>query len=470
MTAPSAPWEPAAAAGPAGRAGFAGAAGPAGFATAQVQAGYAPNIAQNTAVPPIYQSTAYEFASLAEARDLFALRKTGNIYSRNASPTQLVLEERVAALEGGRAAAAVASGQAAVAITLLALAKQGEHVVAARQLYGGTVDLLQDTFADWGIDVTFVDQDDADAWRSAVRPETRVLFAESITNPIAQVLDIRAIADIAHDAGVPLVIDNTVATPALVRPGEHGADIVVHSATKYLGGHGTSMAGVIVDLGTFDFSAQPERWPQLTQPYARVRDIVLWDRFGPDGFAFIALVKSKYVHDLGPSLSPFNAFQILQGIETLELRMARHSASALAVATYLDARPEVAHVHHPGLAASPWHALAERYLPRGAASVFAFDLVSTGDAGLDWRRVQAFVDALRLLKLVANIGDARSLVAHPASMTHSHLSPEQCAQAHISPTTVRLSIGLEDPADVIADIAGALRTAFGDDHAGDEAR
>lgn len=430
-----------------------------GFATAQVQGGFTTDVPQNTAVAPIYQTTAYEFASLADARDLFALRKTGNLYSRNANPTQLVLEERVAALEGGRAAAAVASGQAAVALTLLALARQGEHIVAARQLYGGTVDLLQDTFPDWGIDVTFVDQDDLDAWRAAVRPQTRALFAESLTNPIAQVLDIAAVAEVAREARVPLVIDNTVATPALVRPGEHGADIVVHSATKYLGGHGTSMGGVIVDLGTFDFGAEPERWPQLTQPYARVKDIVLWDRFGADGFAFVALVKSKYIHDLGPSLSPFNAFQLLQGIETLELRMARHSASALAVARFLAERPEVSRVHHPGLPASPWHERGQRYLPRGAASVFAFDLAATGDADRDWERVQRFVDGLRVVKLVANIGDARSLVAHPASMTHSHLSTEQFAQAHITPTTVRLSIGLEDPADVIADLAQALEGA-----------
>lgn len=427
-----------------------------GSATAQVHAGYTPGVAQNTAVTPIYQTTAYQFASLAEARDLFALRKAGNLYSRNASPTQLVFEERVAALEGGRAAAAVASGQAAVALTLLALAKQGEHIVAARQLYGGTVDLLQDTFADWGIDVTFVDQDDLAAWGEAIRPTTRALFAESITNPIAQVLDIRAVADVANAARVPLIIDNTVATPSLVRPGEHGADFVVHSATKYLGGHGTSMGGVVVDLGTFDFGAEPERWPQFTEPYARVGDVVLWDRFGAQGQAFVALFKSKYVHDLGPSLSPFNAFQLLQGIETLDLRMARHSASALEVARALDAHPRVTRVHHPGLAASPWNPLAERYLPRGTASVFSFDLEATGDPEADWHGVERFVDSLRIVKLVANIGDARSLVAHPASMTHSHLSDAQFAEAHISRTTIRLSIGLEDPADIITDLVSAL--------------
>src|SRR6478609_505300 len=427
-----------------------------GFATAQVQAGYEPGLAQNTAVPPIYQSNAYEFASLADARDLFALRTSGNLYSRNANPTQLVFEERVAALEGGVAAAAVASGQAAVAVTLLALAKKGEHIVAARQLYGGTVDLLQETFADWGIEVTFVAQDDIAAWRPAVRPQTPALFAESLTNPLAQVLDIRAVADVAHEAGVPLVIDNTVATPALLRPVEHGADFGVHSATKYLGGHGTSMGGVVVDLGTFDFGADPDRWPQLTKPYPRVRDLVLWERFGPTGLAFVALVKSKYVHDLGPSISPFNAFQLLQGLETLELRMARHSESALDVARFLASHPAVARVHHPLLEQSPWHDLALRYAPRGAASVFAFDLVPAGDPDADWEKVQSFVDSLEVVKLVANIGDARSPVAHPASMTHSHLSEEQFAEAGITWTTIRLSIGLEDPADVLADLAQAL--------------
>jgi len=434
-----------------------------GFASIQVQAGYTPGTPQNAVAPPIYQTTAYEFASLQDAADIFALRKVGNLYSRAGNPTQLVFEERVAALEGGRAAVAVASGQAAVAITLLALAKSGEHIVAARQLYGGTVDLLQDTFADWGIEVDFVDQDDLDAWQAAIRPTTRALFAESVTNPTAQVLDVRAVADIAHAAGVPLVVDNTVATPYLQRPGEHGADLVVHSATKYLGGHGTSMGGVVVDIGSFDFGAEPARWPQLTQPYARVGDVVLWERFGPAGQAFAALLKTKYVHDLGPSLSPFNSFQLLQGLETLDLRIARHTASALAVAEFLAEHPSVRAVHHPGLRSSPWADAAARYLPRGAPAVFAFDLEPSGDTDADRSRVHRFVDGLRLVKLVANIGDARSLVAHPASMTHSHLDDTQLAEAGISRTTIRLSIGLEDPADIIADIAQAL--AASDPHA-----
>lgn len=426
------------------------------FATTQIQAGYTPGARHSSTVPPIHQSNAFEFSSLSEARDLFALRREGDIYSRASNPTVVVLEERVAALESGIAAAGVASGQAAVAIALLALAKQGEHVVAARQLYGGTVDVLQDTFTDWGIAVTFVDQDDPDAWRSAVRPTTRAFFAESVTNPIAQVLDMRPIADIAHAAGVPLVIDNTVATPHLARVKDFGADIVVHSATKFIGGHGTSLGGVIVDLGTFDFAADPERWTQFSAPYRRVPGGSLNDRFGATGSPYIVLVKTKYVHDLGPSLSAFNAFQLLQGLETLDLRMARHSASALAVAEFLDAHDHVARVHHPGLATSPWHDLVPTYLPRGTSSVFSFDLPSTDNADADFARVEAFIERLRVIRLVANIGDARSMVAHPASMTHSHMSPTQLAESGISSTTVRLSIGLEDTADLIGDLDDAL--------------
>lgn len=427
------------------------------FSTQQVQGGYTPGVPQNSAVPPIYQTAAYEFASLAEAADLFALRQIGNLYSRNASPTQQVLEERVAALEGGVSAVAVASGQAAVAVTVLALVGRGGHIVASHQLYGGTVDLFQDTLADFGIEVSFVDQDDADAWRSAIRPTTRALFAESVANPIAQVLDVRLVADIAHSAGVPLVIDNTVGTPYLIRPGEHGADFVVHSATKFLAGHGTSLGGVVVDQGSFDFGAQPERWPQFTAPYPRFGELVLWDRFG-SGRAFAALVKSKYVHDLGPSLSPFNAWQILQGIETLDLRVARQSATALTIAAHLAQHPLVAAVHHPGLEGNRWHPAAERYLPRGVPSVFSFDLSGAEDAGSQ-ARVADVIDSLEVFRLVANIGDARSLVSHPASMTHSHLNAAQRAAAGISLNTIRLSAGLEDPADLIADLDRALDRA-----------
>lgn len=428
-----------------------------GFATDQLRAGYETGVPQNTAAAPIYQTTAYEFGSLQEAADLFALKSTGNLYSRNASPTQLILEKRVAELEGGAAAAAVGSGQAAVAVALLALATgQGGHIVAANQLYGGTIDLLEYTFTDFGIETTFVDQDDLEAWRAAVRPNTKAFFAESVANPIAQVLDTRAVADIAHEAGVPLVIDNTLPTPYLNRPGDFGADIVVHSATKFLGGHGTSLAGVVVDQGTFDFGADPEKWPQFTAPYDRVGGTInLWENYG-QGLALIALIKTKYVHDLGASLSPFNAWQILQGIETLDLRMRRHAENGRAVADFLATHPLVASVNHPELAGSAWRANAETYLAKGAPSVFSFDLRTTGDDASDLANVASFIDGLGLVKLVANIGDARSLVCHPATMTHSHMSPVQREAAGINATTVRLSIGLEEIDDIIADLDQAL--------------
>ena len=428
------------------------------FATAQVQAGFTSGLPVPAAVPPIYQSNAFEFTSLAHARDLFAHRREGDIYSRTANPTVTVFEQRIAALEGGVAAAATASGQAATALSLLALTGRGGHIVAARQLYGGTVDLLEDTLPDWGIHTTFVDQDDIDAWREAVRPETRAFFAETVANPVAQVLDVRAVADVAHAAGVPLVVDNTVATPYLQRPKDFGADIAAHSATKFIGGHGTVLGGAIVDLGTFDFTVHPERWAALTEPSRRLGfEQSLVERFA-DGSPLVALIKAKHLHDLGPTLSPSAAFQLLQGLETLDLRMQRHSASAQRVAEHLAAHPSVAAVHHPGLPGSTWHEAALTYLRRGVPSVFSIDLHGTGDADADFDRVERFVGALRVLRLLANIGDARSIVTHPASMTHSHLSAQQLSDAGISSTTVRLSIGLEDPADLIGDLDHALST------------
>jgi O-acetylhomoserine (thiol)-lyase len=425
------------------------------FATAQVRSGFSAQSAPAAAVPPIYQSNAFEFESLTHAADLFAHRRDGDVYSRTANPTVTVFEQRLAALEGGSASAGLASGQAAVAVALLALAGRGGHIVAATQLYGGTVDLLEDTLPDWGITTTFVDQDDIDAWRAAVRPETRALFAETVANPVAQVLDVRAVAEIAHEAGVPLVVDNTVATPYLQRPKEFGADISVHSATKFIGGHGSVMGGAIVDLGTFDFTAQPAKWPALTEPSRRVPGESLVEHFA-SGSPFIALIKAKYMHDLGPTLSASSAFQLLQGLETLDLRMQRHSSSAQRVAEHLAAHPAVARVHHPGLAGNAGHAAAAEYLPRGVPSVFSIDLHTTGDEAADFARVEAFIAGLRVVRLLANIGDARSIVTHPASMTHSHLSRSQLAEAGISTTTVRLSIGLEDPDDLIADLDRGL--------------
>jgi O-acetylhomoserine (thiol)-lyase len=419
-------------------------------ATHQVQGGYTAGTWQNTAVVPIYQSAAFEFESFEAAREIFALRRTGNLYGRGGNPTAAVLEERVAALEGGAGALATGSGQSAVAVALLTLVRTGQHIVASNSLYGGTVDLLTDTFADFGIDITLVDPLDASAWQAAIRPETRAFFVESVGNPLATIPDLGSLAAIAHANDLPLVVDNTVPTPVLLRPLEHGADVVVHSATKFLGGHGSSLAGVIVDGGTFDFGARPERWRQFTAPSTRFGGITFNDAFSAPRTPFLVLARAKLVHDLGPSLSPFNAFQIIQGLETLELRVRKHNDSALALAHHLAGHPAVARVHHPGLPGHPQHDTAARLLPDGTGSVFSFDLAA------DPAAVGPFIDSLRLFRLVANIGDARSLVIHPATTTHSRFTPEQFAAAGITPSTIRLSVGLEDVRDLAADLDRAL--------------
>lgn len=429
----------------------------AGPATRQVHAGYRPGVPQNTVTVPLYQSVAYEFEDFAAARDTFALTRPGYIYSRNGNPTNAVLERRINDLEGGAGALALGSGQAAVAVallTLLAAAGPGpHHFVASNKLYGGTSDLLGDSFADLGIEVTFVDPLDIAAWSTAIRGITRGFFVESIGNPVVTVPDLRAIAEVAHASDIPLVVDSTLATPVLQRPLEHGADLVVHSATKYLGGHGTAIAGVIVDGGTFDFTAHPARWPGLTEPSERFGGLVFTEAFdgGEGRTPFLVLARAKCVHDLGPTLSPANASQILLGLETLELRVRRQTATALDLARFLDQRREVARVHHPGLGGHPEHEAVSRLLPEGLGGVFSFDLVG----GLE--EVEAFIDALELFALVANIGDVRSLVVHPATMTHSRLDEAGRAAAGISQTTIRLSVGVEDPDDLRADLAQALQ-------------
>jgi O-acetylhomoserine (thiol)-lyase len=434
-------------------------------ATTQIHAGYSAGVAQNTAVVPIYQSTAYEFASFRDAVDIFALRKTGNLYSRTGNPTNAALEARIAALDGGVGALATGSGQSAVALALLALVRTGQHIVASSQLYGGSVDLLEDTFTDFGITVSFVDPRDPDAWAAAVTDTTRAFFVESIGNPVASVPDLSALAAVAHARDIPLVVDNTIATPYLLRPIDFGADIVVYSATKFLGGHGNSLAGVIVDGGSFDFGARPERWTQFTTASARFGGIVFWEHFGRDTSAYLAYTKAKLSHDLGPALSPFNAFLILQGVETLDIRLQKQTDSAFDLARRLSAHPAVAHVHHPSLPGHPDHDRAAHYLPRGAGSVFAFDLRVPGGAGADDQGdvadttiafVEAFIDNLALFSLVANIGDVRSLVVHPATTTHSRLTPSQRTAAGFSLATIRLSVGLESPADLWRDLDAAL--------------
>lgn len=420
------------------------------LATRQIQVGYIPGTPQNTAVVPIYQSAAFEFENFEAAKEIFALRRTGNLYGRAGNPTAAVLEQRIADLDGGAGALATGSGQSAVAVALLALVRTGQHIVASGSLYGGTVDLLTDTFRDFGIDVTLVDPLDPDAWQLAVRDNTRAFFVESVGNPVATLPDLRALAATAHANNIPLVVDNTVPTPILLRPIEHGADVVVYSATKFLGGHGTSLAGLIVDAGTFDFGARPERWPLYTEPYERFGGIVFNEAFTGARTPFLTLARARVVHDLGPALSPFNAFQILQGLETLDLRIHRHTASALEVARFLSDHPAVERVHHPGLPGHPQHHDASRLFPDGVGSVFSFDLAA------DPAHVGPFIDSLELFRLVANIGDARSLVIHPATTTHSRFTPAQFTAAGIGPTTIRLSIGLEAVGDLTADLGRAL--------------
>jgi O-acetylhomoserine (thiol)-lyase len=419
-----------------------------GRATLQVHAGYEPGEPQNTSAVPIYQSAAFEFASFAAARDIFALRAPGNLYGRTGNPTAAVLEKRVAALDGGVGALATASGQSAVAIALLAFVRTAQHVVASSKLYGGTVDLLADTFADFGIGVTFADPANPLEWTNATTDATRAWFVESIGNPTSSLPDLRELAGRAHALDVPLIVDNTLATPALIRPIDLGADVVVYSATKFLGGHGTSLGGVIVDAGAFDFGARPERWTQYTA-FSERFGLTFSTDIGTTS-PYLAYAKAKLAHDLGPALSPFNAFLLLQGLETLDLRVARHGTSALAVAEHLSRHPLVEAVHHAGLPDHPDHAIGVRDFPHGIGSVFAFDLAAPES------EVGPFIDRLRLFSLVANVGDARSLVVHPATTTHSRLTAQQRYAAGIGLRTIRLSIGLEDPADLIADLDAAL--------------
>ncbi|MFJ3747215.1 bifunctional o-acetylhomoserine/o-acetylserine sulfhydrylase [Streptomyces albidoflavus] len=424
------------------------------FETRQIHAGAVPDPATGARAVPIYQTTSFVFDDTRHAAGLFSLAEPGNIYTRIHNPTQDVLEQRVAALEGGVAAVALASGQAAETLALLTLAGAGDHLVSSTSLYGGTYNLLRHTLPRLGIEVTFVDDpDDLDAWRAAIRPTTKAVFAESLGNPRGNVLDIRGVADVAHEAGVPLVVDNTVPTPYLLRPAEHGADIVVHSATKFLGGHGTTLGGVVVDAGSFDFGAHPERFPDFTEPDPSYHGLRYWPDLGPGAFA--VKLRVQLLRDLGPALSPHSAFLLLQGIETLSLRLERHTANALALAEWLQARDEVAVVHHPGLPSSPWYEAGQRYLPRGAGAVVSFELRDGVEAG------KRFVDAVSLFSHLANIGDVRSLIIHPASTTHSQLDEEQLAATGTAPGLVRLSVGLEHLDDLKADLETGFRAAKG---------
>jgi O-acetylhomoserine (thiol)-lyase len=423
------------------------------FETRQVHAGAAPDPATGARAVPIYQTTAYAFRDTEHAANLFGLAEPGNIYTRIMNPTQDVFEQRIASLEGGVGALAVASGQAATVLAVLNLAEAGDHVVSSSVLYGGTYQLFHYTLPKLGVEVSFVtDQGDPQAWRDAIRPNTKALFGEIIGNPKGEVFDISAVAEVAHAAGVPLVIDNTVATPYLNRPFEHGADIVVHSATKWIGGHGTSIGGVIVDGGRFDFGASG-RFANFTEPDPSYHGLVYWDALGHG--SYIAKARVQLLRDLGPAVSPFNAFLFLQGLETLSLRMERHVANAQAVAEWLEARDEVEWVSYAGLPSSPWHGLAQRYLPLGAGSILAFGIAGGAEAG------RKFVEGLELFSHVANIGDARSLVIHPATTTHSQLIAEEQLASGVTPDLVRLSLGIEGVEDLLADLDAGFRAAKG---------
>ncbi|HEV6953563.1 MAG TPA: bifunctional o-acetylhomoserine/o-acetylserine sulfhydrylase [Promicromonospora sp.] len=422
------------------------------FETRQIHAGQEPDPATGARALPIYQTTSFVFPDAGVAADRFALKDLGPIYTRIGNPTQQVVEDRIASLEGGVGALLVASGQAAESLAILNLAQAGDHVVASASLYGGTYNLLHHTLPKFGIETTFVDDPhDLEAWRAAVRPNTKAFFGETIPNPRSDVLDIEGVAAVAHAAGVPLVVDNTVATPYLIRPFEHGADIVVHSATKYLGGHGSAIGGVIVDGGRFDFGADPEKFPGFNTPDPSYNGLVFARDLGVDGalganLAFVLKARVQLLRDLGAAISPFNAFLLAQGLETLSLRLDRHVANAQHVAQWLEARDDVRVVHYAGLPSSPWHANAQKYAPRGAGAVLAFEIDGGAEAG------QAFVSALELHSNVANIGDVRSLVIHPASTTHSQLTPEEQALSGVTPGLVRLAVGLEHVEDILADL------------------
>jgi O-acetylhomoserine (thiol)-lyase len=424
-----------------------------GFDTLCLHAGQIPDSATGARALPIYQTTSFVFDSADHAASLFNLQTFGNVYSRISNPTVCALEERVAALEGGRAALAAASGMAAQTAALLTLAKQGDHIVAARTLYGGTYTQFAVTFAELGIETTFVDPDQPEAFQTALRPNTKALYAETIGNPQLNVVDLAALADVAHGAGVPLVIDNTLASPFLCRPIEHGADIVIHSATKYLGGHGTTMGGVVVESGKFDWGNG--KFPQMTTPSRGYHGVIFHETFGDFGFTMKARMEA--MRTLGAALSPFNAFLLLQGIETLHLRMPRHCESALAIAKQLAADPRIAWVNYPLLPGNRYESLARRYLPHGAGGILTFGIKAGKDGG--GKAGERFIEAVEFLSHLANVGDAKTLVIHPASTTHRQLDEDEQRAAGVLPEMIRLSVGLETLDDILWDIDQALAAA-----------
>lgn len=421
------------------------------FETLQLHVGQErPDPVTDARAVPIYQTTSYVFRNSAHAAARFGLQDPGNIYGRLTNPTQSVFEERVAALEGGVAALAVASGAAAIAYAFQNITRAGEHIVAAETIYGGTYNLLANTLPTYGVTATFVDPSDVANFERAVRPETRAIFIETLGNPNSNVIDIEAVAAVAHRHGIPLIVDNTFGTPYLIRPIEHGADIVVHSATKFIGGHGTSLGGVIVDSGRFDWAASG-KFPQLSEPDPSYHGMRFTEAAGAAAYA--VRIRAILLRDTGAALSPFNAFILLQGLETLSLRVERHVQNALKVVEYLSHHPGVVRVNHPALPGHPDHALYERYFPQGGGSIFTFEIRGGQE------EAHRFIDSLEIFSLLANVADVKSLVIHPATTTHSQLSPEELAAQGITPATVRLSVGTEHVDDLIADIEQALDAA-----------
>ncbi|MBN9427011.1 MAG: O-acetylhomoserine aminocarboxypropyltransferase/cysteine synthase [Burkholderiales bacterium] len=425
-----------------------------GIETLCLHAGQIPDPATGARAVPIHQTTSYVFDSADHAASLFNLQTFGNVYSRLSNPTVAVFEERVAALENGRAAIAAASGMAAEMVAMLTLCRQGDHIVAANTLYGGTYSQFAVTFARFGIECTFVEPDEPENFRRALQPNTKALFAESIANPRLNVLDIEAVANIAHGHGVPLVVDNTLASPYLCRPLDHGADIVVHSATKYLGGHGTTLGGAVVESGRFPWDNG--KFPEMVEPSKGYHGVRFYETFGDFGFTMKARMET--MRTLGPTLSPMSAWLLLQGIETLPVRMDRHVQNAQRIAEHLAAHPQVAWVNYPGLEGSRYHALAAKYLPRGAGGILAFGVKAPGQGGADAARRagERFIEAASFMSHLANVGDARTLIIHPASTTHRQLDDAQQLAAGVAPDMIRMSVGLESIDDLLWDIDQAL--------------
>jgi O-acetylhomoserine (thiol)-lyase len=429
------------------------------FETQQIHAGQVPDPTTGARALPLYQTTAYQFRDTKHAADLFGLAELGNIYTRIMNPTQDTVEQRIAALEGGVAALLLASGSAATTFAVLNIAQAGDHIVSSPSLYGGTYNLFHYTLPKFGIEVTFVDNpDDPESWRKAVKPNTKAFFGETIANPKNDLLDIETVAKIAHENEVPLIVDNTVATPYLIRPIEWGADVVVHSATKFLSGHGNTVVGAIVDAGKFDYARYPKRFPSFNEPDPSYHGLVYAQALGvgsPFGanLSYIFKIRLTLLRDIGAAVSPFNAWLLAQGLETLSLRIERHVENAKAVAAFLEKHPQVSSVNYASLPSSKWHKLANKYSPKGSGSVLSFEIKGGIESG------KKFIEALKLHSHVANIGDVRSLAIHPASTTHSQLTPQEQVTAGVTPGLVRLSVGIENFKDIQADLELAFAAA-----------